>query len=193
MSKLRAKSLKAFNLHLGDQDWGIFVQDSEWEGFRSLKKIDGSGQKVILANDPESSDNLFNKLFGEIFHDGEQEFRIIAGSPEIMHEIRSAQEKELPTNAALQVIGKERQRQIDGEGWTAEHDDQYNAAELCLAASCYALMVEGTSWRERYPAGKPPPDWPWDPAWWKPSTPEGNLSKAGALIVAEIERQNRRF
>ncbi|MEB3421767.1 hypothetical protein VK682_24660 [Salipiger manganoxidans] len=33
--------------------------------------------------------------------------------------------------------------------------------------------------------------WPWDRKWWKPTTPRRDLVKAGALIVAEIERLDR--
>ena len=33
--------------------------------------------------------------------------------------------------------------------------------------------------------------WPWDPAWWKPIDPRCDLVKAGALILAEIERIDR--
>lgn len=32
---------------------------------------------------------------------------------------------------------------------------------------------------------------PWDPAWWKPLEPRCDLVKAGALILAEIERIDR--
>jgi hypothetical protein len=35
----------------------------------------------------------------------------------------------------------------------------------------------------------PPPNWPWDAKWWKPSVDHvRNLVKAGALIAAEIDR-----
>ena len=37
-----------------------------------------------------------------------------------------------------------------------------------------------------------PDEWPWNITWWKPSTdPVRNLTKAGALIAAEIERIQR--
>ena len=39
--------------------------------------------------------------------------------------------------------------------------------------------------------GRPGPDWPWAPEWWKPSSYRRNLIKAGALIIAEIERLDR--
>ncbi|GAG33310.1 unnamed protein product, partial [marine sediment metagenome] len=39
--------------------------------------------------------------------------------------------------------------------------------------------------------GPYPEIWPWDPSWWKPTDERRNLEKAGALIVAELERLDR--
>jgi hypothetical protein len=36
-----------------------------------------------------------------------------------------------------------RQRQLDVEGWTSEHDDQYTEGELAMAAACYAASSSG--------------------------------------------------
>lgn len=93
-----------------------------------------------------------------------------------------------------EIIAAERQRQIDVEGWTAEHDNGHNAGELAAAAECYVALASdqegGTLMRN--PA-IPPFSWPWDASWWKPSQdPERNLAKAGALIAAEIDRIRRR-
>ncbi|SXF83152.1 hypothetical protein [Klebsiella variicola] len=98
------------------------------------------------------------------------------------------------TTAAADVLA-ERQRQVTAEGWTPERDDEYTDGELPRAASCYALMA----WRENclsdgeYAASQKalPYYWPWEPAWWKPTTPRRDLVKAGALILAEIERIDR--
>ena len=38
----------------------------------------------------------------------------------------------------IQIIEEERQRQIDVEGWTDEHDDQHINGELSNAAACYS-------------------------------------------------------
>ncbi|AFQ48272.1 hypothetical protein [Burkholderia cepacia] len=42
-------------------------------------------------------------------------------------------------------------------------------------------------------AGHAPAWWPktWEPSWSKPTTPRRNLVKAGALILAELERLDR--
>lgn len=90
------------------------------------------------------------------------------------------------SQAARDVLA-ERQRQISVEGWTPERDDRYPTGDLASAAACYAMQG-----RFHYPApGKPGPNWPWAPEWWKPSTYRRNLEKSGALIIAEIERLDR--
>ena len=94
------------------------------------------------------------------------------------------------TNFALSIIGEERDRQVNRLGWTPEHDDEHTNGELVRAAACYALPP--ASYVRSGHIGKPSL-WPWDMAWWKP-TPEDRITelvKAGALIVAELERLDR--
>ena len=87
------------------------------------------------------------------------------------------------------LIYRERDRQQNAEGWTAEHDDTHSKSELALAGITYAIAAV------RQATGKPVETdwksvlWPWDKEWWKPSPdPILNLTKAGALIAAEIDR-----
>ena len=85
---------------------------------------------------------------------------------------------------AIDDVVAERQRQIDGEGWTVAHDDQHNNGELAKAAAAYASY--GASFT--VPNGL----WPWSNEWWKPTGSKRRaLVKAGALILAEIERLDR--
>lgn len=83
---------------------------------------------------------------------------------------------------ALNDVIAERQRQVGIEGWTPEYDDQYVHGELAKAAGCYAML------NDRHPS---PEEWPWAEEWWKPTTTRRDLVKAGALILAEIERLDR--
>lgn len=93
---------------------------------------------------------------------------------------------DLQTQAGRDVLA-ERQRQITAENWTPEHDDEHDTGTLATAAGCYAMHTLA------YGVGDPPPAWPWEKPWWKPSTDRRrNLVKAGALILAEIERIDRR-
>lgn len=99
------------------------------------------------------------------------------------------------TREAVAAIAAERQRQIDAEGWSEDHDDEHPIGQLARAAGCYALS-----------AGRDGSDdgffdcvvdaaihhsWPWDRSWWKPKDRRSDLVRAGALIVAEIERLDR--
>jgi hypothetical protein len=99
--------------------------------------------------------------------------------------------------SAIDRITAERQRQIEAEGWTPEHDDEHDSGEMVYAAISYALNPfsnERLGNDARIPAGLAVPEhWPWDDEWWKP-TPKDRireLTKAAALIAAEIDRLER--
>lgn len=87
------------------------------------------------------------------------------------------------TAAAADVLA-ERQRQVTAEGWTAEGDDSYQNSELADAAACYAIHAHNQGFST-------PDHWPWSTTWWKQTNPRRDLVKAGALILAEIERIDR--
>ncbi|EJV7471004.1 ead/Ea22-like family protein [Escherichia coli] len=89
-------------------------------------------------------------------------------------------------NPAILDVIAERQRQQSVEGWMPEHDDEHCNGELAMAAVCY-INETGTVNRN----GGKPWGWPWDTSWWKPNARRLNLVKAGALILAEIERIDR--
>lgn len=87
------------------------------------------------------------------------------------------------TAAAADVLA-ERQRQVTAEGWTTERDDGYQNSELADAAACYAIHAHNQGFST-------PAHWPWSQDWWKQTSPRRDLVKAGALILAEIERLDR--
>lgn len=86
--------------------------------------------------------------------------------------------------AAIRDVIAERYRQQSVEGWTPEHDDQYMHCEMAVAAACYIMADDD-------PRAGVPELWPWPEEWWKPTTIRRDLVKAGALILAEIERIDR--
>jgi len=99
----------------------------------------------------------------------------------------------------IELIAQERQRQIEKEGWTPEHDDQHVNGELAIAACCYATPIEI---RARLPVCEPGDvftklawrdPWPWEAEWDKRETHDRlrSLIIAGALIAAEIDRLKR--
>ena len=112
--------------------------------------------------------------------------------------------------SGVDLITEERKRQLTDEGWDAKHDDRHTWGQLTMAAACYASPLK------IYTLGKPVNDFMFrDPFPWGQSydkrlrygerrTNPGNslpdpktyshaerldlLTKAGALIAAEIDR-----
>lgn len=85
----------------------------------------------------------------------------------------------------VELIALERTRQVECEGYTVEHDDEHVNGEMVYSAVAYALHASGNPSVEGY--------WPFGSCEWKPSdNPVRNLTKAGALIAAEIDRLQRR-
>lgn len=97
----------------------------------------------------------------------------------------------------IELIAEERQRQIEVEGYTEQHDSNHKASEFVYAAISYAesakvgvncieigntneteIMLRKVEMGRDYPFG-------WD---FKPSTNVRDLVKAGALIAAAIDR-----
>lgn len=86
------------------------------------------------------------------------------------------------TKAVRDVLAE---RQIEVEGWTPEHDDAHTQMEMAEAAAVYVL--EAANWSFKQTSGF----WPWSSEWFKPTDARRDLVKAGALILAEIERLDR--
>lgn len=96
------------------------------------------------------------------------------------------------------VVGQicnERIRQIEAEGFSAEHDDEYTDGELVRAACCYATYAQDEGHQRaafRYAeAGRAPAGWRWPARWWKPKSRRRDLVRAAALLIAEIQRLDR--
>lgn len=83
---------------------------------------------------------------------------------------------------ALEDINRERERQI-AKGYDARHDDEHSDGSIARAAASYALVA--------CPLKTNTPIWPWSYDSYIPGLPRDALVKAGALIVAEIERLDR--
>lgn len=91
-------------------------------------------------------------------------------------------------NRAIADVLAERRRHIEVEGWTPAHDDAHADGELEKAAACYAMHTPSVKNLQRQKVKL----WPWSPDWWKPDLGRRDLVKAGALILAAIERIDRR-
>lgn len=91
----------------------------------------------------------------------------------------------MPT--AARDVFTERQRQVGEKGYQPLRDDEYHHKQLAHAAACYTLTAPNEAGR----TPNCPPLWPWPSASWKPRSRRENLVRAGALILAEIERIDR--
>ena len=87
---------------------------------------------------------------------------------------------------SIELIKNERIRQIIEEGYSFDHDDQEYLQQLSYAAAVYACHASARHSILNL--------WPWDKEYFKPdndNTIDGRISeltKAGALICAEIDR-----
>lgn len=97
---------------------------------------------------------------------------------------------EEPTSGAA-LIAAERRRQVEKEGWTAEHDDRHRRGEMAVQAARLAVhrtdawvehLEDGHRHGERFPFWRGPEEYP---------DTVRRLVVAGALIAAEIDRLQR--
>lgn len=101
------------------------------------------------------------------------------------------------TEAARDVLA-ERRRQVEAEGWTPEHDDAHDKGELSAAAGVYALAAASHDYRWVL-RGSPVNDylaavfklWPFEWSWFKPKSRRQDKVRAAALLLADIEREDR--
>ena len=98
-------------------------------------------------------------------------------------EAEVARYREAQNQAAADVLA-ERARQVSAEGWSADHDDAHFDGAIARAAASYALASAGYLHLGAE-------IWPWDAKWLKSTNQRRDLVKAGALIIAEIERLDR--
>lgn len=157
---------------------------------------------AVVAGHLEGLDHgmqwIFNTLAGPGHLPDLEEARTIGGAQAMFdaelreHEaFRAANpgpEPETPYSRAAQDVLAERRRQVEAEGWTPEHDDEHDAGDLAIAGACYAAKAAG---RGLHSSSSVPALWPWEPECWKPANARRDLVKAGALILAEIERIDR--
>ncbi|PHY20899.1 hypothetical protein [Caulobacter sp. BP25] len=114
----------------------------------------------------------------------------VVGAPLVRPEPWIIQTLEDP---GLRLIARERDHQLDPLRYRPEDDDKYEEGQLWNAAHGYLSTIGSYDMGET-PAviAKDPPEyWPWAAKHWKPKGSIEDLTRAGALIAAEITRRIR--
>ena len=90
---------------------------------------------------------------------------------------------------ALKLIIEERIRQTLEEGYTPAHDDEHESGQFALLAAAYALSSTGkVNENELAVVVELLSTYDWEI---NPKDPIRDLTRAGALILAELERRLR--
>lgn len=177
---------------------GAFVAGAEWQEGREQLEIAAGAVHVATASPPPSNTlwrlltNGYDFEFVNQLGDAHPEKSVLIDRAtknwqQICAEVASLRTTTAMSDAARDLLA-ERARQVQEEGWTPEHDDEHSNGEMAEAAACYAGTAHAPlSLKRRQCSGH----WPWAAKWWKPSDARRDLIKAGALILAEIERMDR--
>jgi hypothetical protein len=136
-------------------------------------------------NQTQSTTWKFNPETGEPLIDG---YPLFTGLP------GGKWPPENPSQALLDVLA-EQKRQVEIEGRTTEHDDEHIPGELSSAGSysiaavdeLHSLPQGDGNFKEKVPVSRP-----WSNERWKPGPRRRMLVKFAALILAEIEKIDRK-
>ncbi|HAG8564305.1 TPA: ead/Ea22-like family protein [Escherichia coli] len=161
------------------KDYGVDI-----DALNAFKFLTGPETVLALLDERERNQQYIKRRDQE-----NEEIALTVGKLRVELEAAEKRIAELEArafNPAILDVIAERQRQQSVEGWMPEHDDEHCNGELAMAAVCYINETETVNRNGGKPWG-----WPWDASWWKPNARRRNLVKAGALILAEIERIDR--
>lgn len=182
-----------------------YAKERAEERIRTLEAENAAVRQLIKRLDNGTMWNLFDQQTRDLF------CRV---KDCLTTESAPSAEAEVHPDTGVSLIAAERQRQVEKEGWTPEHDDEHESGELALAAACYASPIrifEMDGGTAGYSFVDP---WPWHSQYDKrydcgeieDETEEFDLPnprsyshderldlliKAGALIAAEIDRLKR--
>ena len=183
----------------GDKD--TYAPVMKWDEFLALvEALEKAQQRIDELENDEVRQRLANAehqlYMAELAKNNLRSSRKAQFRKRKAAEQRIAELESRTVTAAAADVLAERQRQVTAEGWSHKHDDQYKNTELAFAASCYAFHAAAASWDLEdngipYDSHPVPKKWPWEPSWWRPTDARRDLVKAGALILAEIERIDR--
>ena len=176
--------------YMEDHSWGLFGNDvpdketylSSLHPHPAQPQEGGKDEAVKLLIELNAAIDLFWNNYNGGKISSSIEGKIIAVQKNCQRYL-SAPKPDNETGFVSLVLA-ERMRQVEKEGWTADHDAEHKNGELAIAAACYA--AEGTDAQVVYQ--NLDSAWPWDEGFWKPTTKLRNLVKATALLLAEGDR-----
>lgn len=167
---------------------------TEWEAMSG--RWERRAERVKEAVRPWAEEPCWSPLLnGEVYHEDDhgevpiESLTPCGGCPPCKFRAALADAPADPQPNGIDLIAAERRRQFAVEGWTPEHDDEHSYGALAMAAAVYAMP----DWERSASAGNHttflsrlwPGDWEFKPT---PADRAGELTKAGALIAAEIDR-----
>jgi hypothetical protein len=184
------------------QHYESLATEATWHGFKAGAAWNAKPAAQVSEVVPSAWDDpRFQKLAHALYVEGldrdssgHVQTKALANYIDARVGARPATEQaDVPTSDAARDVLAERERQQKVEGWTTEHDDEHGWGQMALAAAAYALNGSSDG---RVPGDADTPSiteriWPWARSWFKSSGRRRNLVKAGALILAEIERLDR--
>lgn len=167
------------------------------------------GMNAVSNEDTLHVDTKVGELSAEIIekhvfdNDDEDQLQDLIGNAMVLGELyerKKWQEAGHSPNAlssALKDVVSERNRQRNEEYYSDANDDTYVENELVRASASYVNHVVGRSWLypskpSAYTSELVPDLWPWSEQAWKPKSPRQDLVRATALLVADIERLDRK-
>lgn len=175
-----------------DQTWVRLLVDYSGEGAIDFPLFDSDKPSWTLGY---CGDGHSGEKEGWVFvgWDWDQDEIVETRQGEPIGWLPFAPEDQLPPtlSAAMRDVFIERRRHVEVEGFTPEHDDSHDAGEIAGAAAAYAAYRSHAKPETIMGYDVIEMLWPWSPRWWKPKDRRRDLVRAGALIIAEIERLDR--
>ncbi len=92
---------------------------------------------------------------------------------------------------ALQLVLAERLEQVEQHGYTPDHDDHHGGGEIAMGAGAYlaAYIADGVEGLEAADAlSAALEQWPWRSDLFRPTGEVEMLTKATAMLLAELDR-----
>ncbi|AZD92021.1 MULTISPECIES: hypothetical protein [Pseudomonas] len=193
MNQALKTSIDTLRVAVVSETPALFWQEAMQHVSLLLKHIDRYGLSVG-GMPTEINEQLLAWIADQVF-DGVYDnagdirdiYRLIAADHAAFSETEYAQN----APASLQSVLAERIRQIQIHCFYPEQDEEFVDGDLAIAAACYATEAFVQATEAEGAMRIVPESWPWMAVTWRPKDQRRNLVKAGALILAEIDRLDR--